>query len=102
MSFQDLSLGQLTSCGSASSTALISSLNFMFVYIGERPYAITVQSEKKKKNWCDSISGMECGLSHICVLFFDDVEKKDINDFSNVVCWAATLCNDWTSREGFV
>ena len=33
---------------------------------------------------------------------FDDGEKKDINDLSNVVCWVSTLCNDLTSRQGFV
>ena len=82
------SLGQLTSCGSASSTALITSLNSMFVYREVQSYAIKEQSEE---TWCDSMSGKKCGVSHICVLFFDRGEKKDINDFSNVVYLASTL-----------
>ena len=91
---------QLT-CGSASSTALISSLNSMFVYMEVQSYAIGVQSEE---TWCDSISCIKWGLSHIRVflLFFDDGEKKDINDLSSVVRWASTLCNEWAFREGFV
>ena len=93
------SLGQLTSCGSASSTALISSLNSVFVYREVQPCAIKEQSEE---TWCDSISRMKCGLSHIHVLFSDDGEQEDINDFSSVVCLASTLCNDWVSRGVFV
>ena len=93
------SLGQLTFCGSAPSTALITSLNSMFVYREVQSYAIKEQSEE---TWCDSISRMKCGLSHTHVLFSDDGEQEDINDFSNVVCWASNLCNDWASREGFV
>ena len=88
--------GQVTSCGSASLTALISSLNSMFTYIEVRSYAIRVQSEEI---WCDSISHVKYGLSHFCVLFLDDGEKEDTNDLSNVVCWASNLCNDWVSRE---
>ena len=45
---------------------------------------------------------MKCGVSHTCLAFFHDGEKKDINEFSVVVCWASTLCNDWASREGFI
>ena len=60
----------------------------MFVYIKVLSYAIRVQSEE---TWCDSISRMKCGVSHTRVLFFDDGEKKDINDFSSVVCRASTL-----------
>ena len=92
--------GQLISCGSASSTALISSLNFVFVYMIEvQSCAVRVQSEE---TWCDSISRLQCGLSYVCALFSDDGEKKDINGFSNVLCWAPTLCSNLASREGFV
>ena len=57
---------------------------------------------QKKLGRSDSISRMKCGLSHTRVLFSDDGEKEDINDFSSVVCLASTLCNDRVSREGFV
>ena len=91
--------GQLISCCSTSSTALVSLLNSMFVYREVQSYAIKEQSGEA---WCDSISRMKCGLSHTRVLFSDDGEKEDINDFSSVVCLASTLCNDRVSREGFV
>ena len=72
----------------------------MFVCVIEvQSYSIRVQSEE---TWCDSISRLQCGLSYVCALFSDDGEKKDINDLSNVVCWVSTLCNDLTSRQGFV
>ena len=57
---------------------------------------------QKKLGRSDSISRMKCGVSHYVSCFFDDGEKKDIKDFTKVVCWASTLCNGWASREGFV
>ena len=71
----------------------------MFVYIEVQSQAVRVQSEE---TWCNSISRVKYGLSHFCALFLDDGEKKDINDFCNVLCWASTLCNDWASREKFI
>ena len=35
----------------------------------------------QKKPGVDSINGVKCGMACICVFFFDDGEKKDINDF---------------------
>ena len=71
----------------------------MFVCLEVQSNAIRMQSEE---TLCDSISRMKCRVSHVRVLFSDDGKKKDMNDFSHVVCWASNLSNDWASREGFV
>ena len=97
------SRGQLTSCGCASSTALTSGLNSIFVYIEVQSCAIRVQS---KESWCDSISRTEVrGVPYMwCFFFFffDDGEKKDINDFFQCSMLGFHFVQGLGVRAGFV
>lgn len=43
-----------------------------------------------RRGYLELIIHMKCGVPrvHVCVLFFDNQEMKDINEFANVVCCA--------------
>ena len=51
---------------------------------------------------CISLLVYLVSVPYVCVLSFDNGEKKDVNEFAGVVLRATALRNDWPSRQSFV